>query len=92
MFTVKLQTQDRKGNYTTVKSLNTPSFSQAVAEKAMAVAKEKDLRVSMYLRNEDVPDGYASRELEYSIQIWLQVELDEEEALAALDELDALPF
>ena len=92
MFTVKLQTQDRRGNYTTLKSLNTPSFSQAVAEKAMAVAKEKDLRVSMYLRNEDVPDGYASRELEFSTQIWLQVELDEADALAELDALDVTPF
>jgi hypothetical protein len=92
MFTVKIQSVDRKGNYTTIKSLNTPSFSQAVAEKAMAVAKEKDLRVSMYLRNEDVPDGYASRELEFSTQIWLQVELDEADALAELDALDVTPF
>ena len=89
MFTVKLQTQDRKGNYTTVKSINTPSFSQAVAEKAMAVAKEHDLRVSMYLRDESVPDGWASRQLEFSTQIWLQVELDEADALA---ELEDIPF
>ena len=89
MFTVKLQQVDRKGNYTTVKTLNTPSFSKAVAEKAMAVAKEKDLRVSMYLRDEPVPEGWASRELEFSTQIWLHVELEESEALA---ELDALPF
>jgi len=89
MFTVKLQSQDRKGNYATVKSINTPSFSQAVAEKAMAVAKERDLRVSMYLRGEDVPDGWASRQLEFSTQIWLQVELSESEALS---ELEDIPF
>ena len=89
MFTIKLQSQDRKGNYTTVKTLNVPQFSKAVAEKAMAVAKERDLRVSMYLRGEDVPEGWASRQLEFSTQIWLQVELSEAEALS---ELDALPF
>ena len=89
MFTVKLQSTDRRGNYTTVKSINTPAFSQAVAEKAMAVAKQNDLRVSMYLRGEEVPEGWASRELEFSTQIWLQVELSEAEALS---ELDALPF
>ena len=89
MFTIKIQSKDRKGNYTTVKTLNTPSFSKAVAEKAMAVAKEHDLRVSMYLRGEEVPEGWSSRQLEFSTQIWLQVELDESEALA---ELDALPF
>ena len=89
MFTIKLQSQDRKGNYATVKTLNVPQFSKAVAEKAMAVAKERDLRVSMYLRGEDVPEGWASRQLEFSTQIWLQVELSEAEALS---ELDALPF
>lgn len=89
MFTVKLQTQDRKGNYSTVKTVNVPKFSQAVAEKAIAVAKEHDLRVSFYLRGEDVPEGWASRQLEFSTQIWLQVELSESEALS---ELDALPF
>ena len=89
MFTVKLQSIDRKGNYTTVKTLNVPQFSKAVAEKAMAVAKERDLRVSMYLRGEEVPEGWSSRQLEFSTQIWLQVELSEDDAL---NELDALPF
>lgn len=88
MFTVKLQSQ-RRGTYETVKTINVASFSPAVAEKAMAVAREHGLRASMYIRNEDVPSGYASRELQYSTQIWLQVELDESEALA---ELAALPF
>lgn len=89
MFTVKLQTTDRRGNYTTVKTINVPAFSKAVAEKAMEVAKEKDLRVSMYLRGEEVPEGWASRQLEFSTQIWLQVELSEAEALS---ELEDLPF
>ncbi|MDD2314392.1 MAG: hypothetical protein PHX12_05950 [Proteiniphilum sp.] len=89
MFTIKLQSQDRRGNFTNVKTLNTTSFSKAVAEKAMAVAKEKDLRVSFYLRGEDVPEGWASRELEFSTQIWLQVELSEDAALA---ELEDIPF
>lgn len=89
MFTIKLQSVDRRGNYTTVKSLNVPQFSQAVAEKAMEIAKQHDLRVSFYLRGEDVPEGWASRQLEFSTQIWLQVELSESEALS---ELDALPF
>lgn len=89
MFTVKLQTQDRRGNYNTLKTINCELFNQAVAEKAIAVAKEKELFVSMYLRDEDVPEGWASRELEYSTQIWKHVELTAEEALA---ELDALPF
>ena len=87
MFTVKLQTADRKGNYTTVKTLNVPQFSKAVAEKAMEVAKERDLRVSMYLRGEEVPEGWSSRQLEFSTQIWLQVELSEADALAELSEL-----
>lgn len=89
MFTVKLQQQDRKGNYATVKSINVSQFSETVAQKAMEIAKAHDLRVSMYLRDEQVPDGWASRQLEFSTQIWLQVELDEADALA---ELDALPF
>lgn len=89
MFTVKLQTQDRRGNYATVKSFNAQSFSKTVAEKAMEIAKQHDLRVSFYLRDEDVPEGWASRQLEFSTQIWLQVELSESEALS---ELDALPF
>ena len=89
MFTVKLQSKDRKGNYATVKSLNLTAFSEAVAEKAMQVAKENDLRVSMYLRDEDVPDGWASRQLEFSTQIWLQLELSEAEALS---ELEDIPF
>lgn len=89
MFTVKLQSIDRKGNYTTVKTLNVPQFSKAVAEKAMAVAKERDLRVSMYLRGEEVPEGWSSRQLEFSTQIWLQVELSESEALS---ELEDIPF
>lgn len=87
MFTIKLQQQDRKGNYSTVKTLNVDKFSKAVAEKAMAVAREHDLRVSMYLRDEPVPDGWASRQLEYSTQIWLNIELDESAALAKLEEL-----
>lgn len=89
MFTVKLQTQDRRGNYATVKTINVPQFSKAVAEKAMSVAKERDLRVSMYLRGEAVPEGWASRQLEYSTQIWLKVELSESEALS---ELENIPF
>ena len=89
MFTIKLQSVDRKGNFTTVKSLNVEHFSASVAQKAMEVAKEHDLRVSMYLRDEEVPAGWSSRELEFSTQIWLTLELDEDAALA---ELDALPF
>lgn len=89
MFTIKLQSVDRRGNYVTVKSLNVSQFSDAVAKKAMSIAKEQDLRISMYLRDEDVPDGWASRQLEFSTQIWLNIELNESEALA---ELDALPF
>ena len=89
MFTIKLQSVDRRGNFTTVKSLNVPAFSKAVAEKAMEVAKQHDLRVSMYLRDEEVPEGWASRQLEFSTQIWLQVELSESEALA---ELEDIPF
>lgn len=91
MFTVKLQSVDRRGNFTNVKTINVPQFSKAVAEKAMSIAKEKDLRVSFYVRGEEVPDGWASRELQYSTQIWLNIELEESEALAELDALD-LPF
>ena len=89
MFTIKLQSVDRRGNYATVKTLNLAEFSETVAKKAMKVASENDLRISMYLRGEDVPAGWASRQLEYSVQIWMQVELSEAEAL---NELDALPF
>ena len=89
MFTIKLQSVDRKGNFTTVKTLNTTSFSKAVAEKAMSIAKEKDLRVSFYVRGEEVPEGWASRQLEFSTQIWLNIELDEDAALA---ELEDIPF
>ena len=89
MFTVKLQQVDRKGNFTTIKTVNVESFSKAVAEKAMEIAKEKDLRISMYLRDEEVPAGWSSRELEFSTQIWLTLELDEDAALA---ELEDIPF
>ena len=89
MYTIKLQSVDRKGNFTTVKTLNLPQFSKAVAEKAMEIAKQHDLRVSMYLRGEDVPDGWSSRQLEFSTQIWLTLEMSEEDAL---NELSELPF
>lgn len=87
MFTIKLQQQDRRGNYSTVKSLNVSQFSDAVAKKAMEIASLHNLRVSMYVRDEPVPAGWSSRELEYSTQIWLTLELSEADALAELSEL-----
>ena len=95
MFTYKLQSRDRRGNYTTVKSKNVESFSLAVAEKVMAIAKKAGLYTSFYLKGEEeVPDGWSSKELPYSIQIWLDVAVSEEDALNELDELnlEELPF
>ena len=95
MFTYKLQSKDRRGNYTTVKSKNVESFSLAVAEKAMALAKQHGLYTSFYLKgDEEVPDGWSSKELPFSIQIWLDQVVSEEDALNELDELDleATPF
>ena len=94
MFTYKLQSRDRRGNYSTVKSKNIESFSLAVAEKAMALAKQHGLYTSFYVKDEPVPDGWSSKELPFSIQIWLDQAVTEEEALNELNELDldALPF
>ena len=94
MFTYKIQSRDRRGNYTTVKSKNIESFSLPVAEKVMELARQHDLYTSFYVKNEPVPDGWSSRELPFSIQIWIDQEVTEEEALAELNELDlnALPF
>ena len=94
MFTYKLQTRDRRGNYTTVKTKNIEKFSLPVAEKVMELAKEAGLYTSFYLKDEEVPSGWASKELPHSIQIWLNEVVSEEDALAELNELelDALPF
>ena len=94
MFTYKIQSRDRRGNYTTVKSKNVENFSLPVAEKAMALARKNGLYVSFYVKGEPVPEGWSSKELPFSIQIWLDEVVSEEDALAELDELklDALPF
>ena len=78
-----------------MKSKNVESFSLAVAEKVMELAKLNGLYTSFYLKgDEPVPDGWSSKELPHSIQIWLDQAVSEEDALNELNELklDALPF
>ena len=95
MFTYKLQSRDRRGNYTTVKSKNVEKFSLAVAEKAMDIARKAGLYTSFYLKgDEEIPAGWSSKELPFSIQIWLDEVVSEDDALNELNELklEELPF
>ena len=88
MFRISIQDRDRKGDYTTVKSITVEQFNEELAVKANTVAKTKGLFVQMYLDHSDpVPEGYSSKRLEYSTVIWKSVILDTQSALSALDAL-----
>ena len=83
MFKVIIQRQTKKG-YETLKSVTLSTFSETVAEKAMSLTDDTT-RCSMYIAHSDsVPEGYASRKLEFTTSIWKQVEVSPEEALDLL--------
>lgn len=77
MFTVKVQKVDRRGNYETLEASTLESFDESVAEEVYATVEELNtldedapFRVGMYLKGEDVPEGWDSKELPFSTQIW----------------------
>lgn len=91
MFTVKFQSRstDKRGMnvYSPLKSLNLTAFSKTVVDVALAKSSE-DVRVSFYIAHEDtVPEGWASKKLEFTTQIWQSNPLTEDEAVLALAEL-----
>ena len=88
MFTITLQREVKRGIYETVKSLKLDKFNANVADKAVSIASEKDLRYQFYIDHTDeVPAGYASKKLEYSTVIWKQTIYSPSDALKALGEL-----
>lgn len=93
-YQIKIQkkTIDKKGivSYENViPTVELASFSPTVAEKAESLANpEQGVVVSQYLsKDHPVPDGYASKTLEYSVQIWRVTQKTEAEALQALADL-----
>lgn len=77
MFTVKIQKIDRRGNYETLENSILEQFDESVAEEAYALIEELNgldeeapFRIGMYLKDEDVPSGWDSKELPFSTQIW----------------------
>mgnify|MGYP001447811282 CR=1 FL=1 len=99
MFQIKIQTvsTDRKGNptYENLKTLSLASFSESTvtALDAKIEANNEDpekvpLRSSFYIAHTDtVPEGWASKKLEYTTQIWRATVLSEADALTALADL-----
>lgn len=91
MFTIKVQSvsQNKRGmnEYTNLKSMTLSSFSPKVADAVIAKVTP-ETRVSFYIAHDDaVPEGWASKKLEFTTQIWKAAILDEEQALATLSEL-----
>lgn len=77
MFTVKIQQVDRRGNYETLTASTLEKFDDSIAEEAYSLVEELNnldedapFRVGMYLKGEDVPEGWDSKELPFSTQIW----------------------
>lgn len=77
MFTAKVQKIDRRGNYVTLETAIMESFDESLAEEVYtlveelnALDEETPFRVGMYLKGEDVPSGWDSKELPFSTQIW----------------------
>ena len=82
MFTAKIQIVNRKGKYETLESANVASFDLELARETMQIVEElnetdedRPFRAGLYIKDEPVPAGYASRELPFSIQIWPLVEM-----------------
>ena len=91
MFTAKIQIVNRKGKYETLESETVASFDLELAKETMQIVEElnktdedRPFRAGLYLKNEPVPEGWASRELPFSIQIWMPEEVTPEEARARL--------
>jgi len=91
-FVVKIQkkTINKKGivEYENLKTVELAQFSPEVATVAEAKANpEEGVTVSMYVSHDHpIPDGYASKKLEYTTQIWKAVQYTKAEALKALEE------
>ena len=90
-FVVKIQkkTINKKGvvEYENLKTVELAQFSQPVADLGEKLAKEHDASLTMYVSHDHpIPEGYASKRLEYTTQIWKAVQLNEAEALKALEE------
>lgn len=77
MFTAKVQRIDRRGNYETLEATTLKQFDESIAEETIATVEELNnldetspFRAGLYLKGEDVPSGWESKELPFSIQIW----------------------
>lgn len=82
MFTAKIQIVNRKGKYETLESANVAHFDLELAKATVEAVEElnqtdveRPFRAGLYIKDEPVPHGWASRELPFSTQIWLQVEM-----------------
>jgi len=91
MFTAKIQIVDRRGKYKTLQSETVASFDMELAKDTMQIVKElnetdedRPFRAGLYLKNEPVPEGWDSRELPFSIQIWMPDVTEPSEARARL--------
>jgi len=76
MFTAKIQIV-RKGRYETLESETVRTFDLELAKTTIEVVEElnrtdekRPFRAGLYIKDEPVPAGWASRELPWSIQIW----------------------
>ncbi len=75
MFTAKVQIVDRRGKYETLASETVASFDLELAKETMQIVEEmnetdeeRPYRSGLYLKGEPVPEGWASRELPFSVQ------------------------
>ncbi len=85
MFRIQFQQQVRKGIFSTVKSFMLDKFDSKIADAAYAKAAEKELSVRFYISHSDaVPEGYASRKLEFSTVIWKQITTEPNTAMAEI--------
>ena len=91
MFTAKIQIVDRRGKYDTLASETVASFNMDLAKETMQIVEElnqtdedRPFRAGLYIKNEPVPEGWASRDLPFSIQIWMPEEVTPEEARTRL--------
>ncbi len=85
MFTVRIQSKSND-TFTDVKVIRLTEFNEAVADKANELAKANGLYCQLYIEHSDtVPNGYMSKQLEYSTVIWKANVLSTADALSALD-------
>ena len=86
MFTIRIQSVKvtKLGKtYENVKSSTVEAFNEQLAEVARQYAKNNNYVIQMYLDKQDaIPAGYASKELEYSRVIWKTNISSLEDALA----------